>query len=151
MRHVIPGDSDVEQQFHKRFEPARIRGEWFGREYLPIILAFAGGLADHMIQAYDGSGTPPQLRAGSVRTDAETVRIRREIERLWRAGHQIEDIAKYAWLEVDEIEYHLEEMRKSRVWDVHTRGGYWMYGDRVLPRAPRPRTRRAKPSRPEPQ
>lgn len=35
LRHVVPGDRAMENRLHRRFEPARIRGEWFGREYLP--------------------------------------------------------------------------------------------------------------------
>lgn len=41
LRHVLPGDRAMEAQLHARFEPARIRGEWFGREYLPVITTFA--------------------------------------------------------------------------------------------------------------
>jgi hypothetical protein len=142
LRHVLPGGHSVEERLHRRFEPARIRGEWFGREYLPIILAFAGGLADRMIHAYDGSGSPPLLSGGDVRTEGEIERIRRDIERLWRVGHDVAAIAEYTWLDVEEVEIHLEDMRRSPVWDVHTRGGCYFAGGRVIPRSPRPRPRR---------
>jgi len=150
LRHVIPGDLAAEQRLHHRFEPARIRGEWFGREYLPIILAFAGGLADRMIHTYDGSGTPPEMSGGDVRTAAEIQRIRRDIECLWRAGHDIDAIAEYTRLEVDEVEQHLAEMRQSMIWDVQTPGGFYGRGSKVLPYGPRPRPRRPRRS-PAPQ
>ena len=133
LRHVIPGDLAAEQRLHHHFEPARIRGEWFGREYLPIILAFAGGLADRMIHTYDGSGTPPEMSGGDVRTAAEIQRIRRDIECLWRAGHDIDAIAEYTRLEVDEVEQHLAEMRQSMIWDVQTPGGFYGRGSKVFP------------------
>ncbi|HWT95385.1 MAG TPA: GIY-YIG nuclease family protein [Solirubrobacteraceae bacterium] len=56
LRHVIPGGPDVEHRLHERFEPALILGEWFGREYLPIILSFGGGFAGQMVRSYDGTG-----------------------------------------------------------------------------------------------
>ena len=95
-----------------------------------------------MIHAYDGSGHPPLLTAGDVRTPAEIQRIRKDIERLWRVGHTVERIAEYTWLEVEQVEQQLSEMRAAGIWDVHTQGGYWSYGDRVVARAPRPRARR---------
>lgn len=142
MRHVIPGSLEVEQRLHQRFEPARIRGEWFGREYLPVILAFAGGLADRMLHAYDGSGNPPILVGGDVRTEQEIDRIRRDIERLWLVGHDVEAIAEFTWLEPGEVEQQLEQMRQSPIWDVQTRGGVWWYRGRVVAHGPQPRGRR---------
>jgi Meiotically up-regulated gene 113 len=88
LRHVIPGDRGVESELHDRFKPARIRGEWFGRAYLSVILTFAAGLADEMVQAYDGSGNVPRLTHGEVRTASEIERIRQDIERLRRDGHR---------------------------------------------------------------
>lgn len=118
LRHVIPGDMAVEKQLHVRFEPARIRGEWFGREYLPVILSFAGGLADEMIWAYDGSGRAPILRGAQLRTAAEIQRIRRDIDRHWSYGHIVPEIAAYLSLEEDEVRDHLVEMSKSPLYRV---------------------------------
>ncbi len=70
------------------------RGEWFGLEYLPLILAFAGGLADGA----------PELRGGDVRSPAEVERMRRDIERVWLAGHSEAEIAEYTFLDADEVD-----------------------------------------------
>jgi hypothetical protein len=118
LRHVVPGDLSVEQQLHDRFEPARIRGEWFGLEYLPVIVAFAGGLANQMIESYDGSGQPPKLIRGQVRTRTELDRIRRDIERLRIAGHDIRTIAELTWLDVSEVQDQLLEMHGLGIYDV---------------------------------
>jgi Meiotically Up-regulated Gene 113 (MUG113) protein len=145
MRHVIPGNLAVEQQLHQRFEPARIRGEWFGREYLPVIIAFAGGLADRMVHAYDGSGVPPRLTGGDVRTAAELDRIRADIERLWLAGHDTTAIARLTWFTEEEVEQQLTEMREVGIYDVHRPGGFDIRGGRLVayrskwPRRRRPR------------
>jgi hypothetical protein len=132
LRHVIPGDTSVERQLHTRFEPARIRGEWFGREYLPVIITFAGGLADRMLQSYDGSGVPPRLIGGEVRTNSELARIRADIERLWLAGHETPAIARYTWLDQEEVETQLEEMRGLEIYDVHRKGGFDFRGGRLV-------------------
>lgn len=140
LRHIIPGDRSVEHQLHTRFEPARIRGEWFGREYLPVIATFAGGLAERMLQSYDGSGVPPRLVGGEVRTASKLARIRADIERLWLAGHDIEAISRYTWLEVEEVEAQLEEMRALKIYDIHRKSGFDIRGGRLVAyRAPRPR------------
>jgi hypothetical protein len=132
LRHVIPGDTSVERQLHTRFEPARIRGEWFGREYLPVIVTFAGGLADRMLQTYDGSGVPPRLIGGEVRTASELARIRSDIERLWLAGFEVPVIAHYTWLDEEEVVAQLEEMRGLEIYDVHRKGGFDVRGGRLV-------------------
>jgi Meiotically Up-regulated Gene 113 (MUG113) protein len=118
LRHVIPGDRDVEEQLHDRFKAARIRGEWFGRAYLSVILTFAAGLADEMVQAYDGTGNIPMLTCGEVRTTSEIERIRRDIERLRIDGHRVRDIGKYLLLDLDEVRYHLIEMSYLSIYYV---------------------------------
>jgi hypothetical protein len=118
LRHVIPGDRDVESGLHERFKPARIRGEWFGRAYLSVILTFAAGLADEMVQAYDGSGHAPRLTRGEVRTAGEIEVIRRHIERLRRDGHRARDIGKYLRLDPSEVADHLIEMSRSTLYEV---------------------------------
>lgn len=81
-----------------------------------------------------------------MRTEAEIHRIRRDIEKLWRAGHDLGHIAEYTWLEVDEVEKHLNEMRQSDIWDVKTPGGFYWRGGRIAPHGPRPRPRRPRRS-----
>lgn len=137
LRHVIPGDRVLESDFHRRFEPARIRNEWFGHEYLPVILAFAGGLADRAMHAYDGSGIP-RISGANIRTEPEVARIRRDIEARWLRGFTgPEEIAKLLWLDEDEVAYHLVEMSKSTVWDIpagvgrRLGGGRWYRVDAV--------------------
>jgi hypothetical protein len=143
LRHVVPGDRAMEDQLHRRFEPARIRGEWFGREYLPVISAFAGGLADRMVHAYDGSGVPPRLTGGDVRTATEVDRIRTDIERLWLAGHDVSAIAELVWLAEEEVEEQLAEMRTVGTWDVQRRGGFDVRRGRLVAyRSKRPRRTR---------
>jgi hypothetical protein len=132
LRHVIPGDLGVEQTLHERFEPARIRGEWFGLEYLPVIITFAGGLADRMVSAYDDSGVPPQLVGGDVRAASELDRIRADIERMWLAGHDEAAIAEFTWLAVNEVEQQLSEMRQGGLWDVQRRGGFDLRDGRIV-------------------
>ena len=125
LRHVIPGDLTVERGLHQRFAPARIRREWFGGpQYLPIILAFAAGLADEMIHSYDGSGVPKLLAGANVRTTAELHRIRRDIERRWLNGFtSIKILSELLCLEPEEIEDHLIAMSRSTVWDIPGRIG----------------------------
>jgi hypothetical protein len=118
LRHVIPGDRGVESELHDRFKPARIRGEWFGRAYLSVILTFAAGLADEMVQAYDGSGNVPRLTHGEVRTASEIERIRQDIERLRRDGHRARDIGQYLLLDPAEVSSHLIEMSRSPIYYV---------------------------------
>jgi Meiotically up-regulated gene 113 len=144
LRHVIPGDLTVERKLHERFEPARIRGEWFGREYLPVIAAFAAGLADNMVHAYDGSGSPPRLIGGDVRTAAELDRIRAEIERLWLAGHELAAIARYMWMDEEDIALQLEEMRELSIYDVNRPGGYDIREGRLVAMRAKPRRRRSR-------
>jgi hypothetical protein len=139
-RALIPGDTSVERQLHTRFEPARIRGEWFGREYLPVIITFAGGLADRMLQTCYGSGVPPRLIGGEVRTSSELARIRADIERLWLAGFEVPVIAHYTWLDEEEVEAQLQEMRDLEICDVHRKGGFDVRGGRLVAyRSRRPR------------
>jgi hypothetical protein len=123
LRHVIPGDLNVERELHHRFRAARIRREWFGREYLPIILAFSAGLADEMVHAYDGAGVAPALCRGEVRTVSEIERMRRDIERLWFNYHSIPDIAKYLLLDVEEVASQLVAMTRSSLHQVNL--DYW--------------------------
>jgi hypothetical protein len=132
LRHVIPGDRTVEHGLHTRFAPARIRREWFGGpEYLPIILAFAAGLADRMVNSYDGSGIPAIVAGANVRTDAEVQRIRRDIERRWLNGFQsIYTLAEFLWLDEQEIEDHLIAMSKSAIWDIPRSVGQAILDDR---------------------
>lgn len=118
LRHVIPGDRSVEDGLHDRFKAARIRGEWFGRTYLSVILTFAAGLADEMVQAYDGSRNAPKLTCGEVRTASEIERIRRDIERLRLDGHRARDIGKYLLLDPGEVSDHLIAMSQSPIYYV---------------------------------
>jgi Meiotically Up-regulated Gene 113 (MUG113) protein len=140
LRHVVPGDRAVEAQLHARFKPARIRREWFGGEYLPLIMAFAGGLADEMLHRYDGSGRAPALSGGRVRSEREVMRIRRDIERLYLAGHSLDAIAYYTRLDRDEMDEHIVAMRRSTLYDISARSGNGLI---EFARFPRKRQRRS--------
>jgi len=151
LRGVIPGDLTVERKLHERFEPARIRGEWFGREYLPVIAAFAGGLADSMVHAYDGSGSPPRLVGGNVRAPGELDRIRAEIERMWLAGHEPPAIAQYMWMDEEDVALQLEEMRALSIYDVDRPGGWDIREGHLVAARAKPRKRwRPKRTPPKP-
>ena len=100
LRHVLPGGPKLESALHRRFEPARIRGEWFGHRYLPVILAFAEGLAEDAVDAYDDSGAPPELVLDGLgfRGVRELAALRAEIHRLIQARHSRENFALWsAW------------------------------------------------------
>ena len=85
-----------------------------------------------MVQAYDGSGVPPRLTGGDVRTSAEIDRMRRDIERLWLEGHDSAEIARYTWLSEEEVEQQLEEMRKFSIYDVRRKGGFDIRNGRLV-------------------
>jgi hypothetical protein len=102
-----------------------------GPEYLPIILAFARGLSEELIDSYDGSGAPLLLARGTVRTEAEILRIRRDIEHRWLNGFtSVKTLAKLSWLDPDEIEGHLTAMSGSTIWDIPKRLGPAINADR---------------------
>ena len=100
----------MESALHRRFEPARIRGEWFGHRYLPVILAFAEGLAEDAVDAYDDSGAPPELVLDGLGFCGvrELAALRAEIHRLIQARHSRENIALWLHLPMEEVEFHLE-------------------------------------------
>jgi T5orf172 domain len=122
LRHVVPGSGDVERQLHDRFAAARIRGEWFGRAYLALILMFAAGLADDLVHNYDGSGFAPELRYGRIRSASEVERIRRDIERVYNRVSWVHQIAEYLRLDMGEVEDHLRYMTGSTLYDVNWGG-----------------------------
>lgn len=124
LRDVIPGAAPLEAAMHQRFAPARIRGEWFGAEYLPVILVYASGLAESAIQVYEGDGERPYVLGNGARSAQEVLRLRREIERLWLEGHQPDEIARLLAVTADETRDHLAEMRRSTLYDVKRPGGY---------------------------
>ena len=97
-----------------------------------MIITFAGGPADRMLQSYDGSDVPPRLIGGEVRTNSELARIRGDIERLWLAGHDTQAIARFTWLEQEEVEAQLEEMRGLEIYDVRRKGGFDFRGGRLV-------------------
>jgi hypothetical protein len=117
LRHVLPGASDLEGALHRRFEPALIRGEWYGRKYLPVILAFGEGLARDAVEAYDGSGVPPLLVLDGLgfRGQREVGALRTEIDRLRRDGHTRENMATWLHLPIEEVEFHLEALAGERL------------------------------------
>lgn len=118
IRHVIPGDRSTEKALHARFEPARIRGEWFGREYLPIILAFASGISEEMIHTYERSGDTPVLaqQGARVRTHREVLRIRKDLERLWLTFGTVSALVSFTGLEEEEVRDHLQHMAHSTLY-----------------------------------
>lgn len=115
MLHVVPGDAELEASLHRRFGTVRIRGEWFGAEYLPIILTYADGLAAEAVANHDGSSTAPTIveYGDSIRDRGHTRHLRAEIQRLWKAGHRAPAICQFCTLEPDELEAHLNAMRSS--------------------------------------
>lgn len=123
LRDVVPGDSTVETMMHHRFAAARIRGEWFGAEYLPLVLAYADALASEAVLAHDGGKYAPDVseRGSRVLDVDEREYLRREIERLWRTGHEAAEIACYLGLLPDDVEGHMSEMRKSTLYDLRYR------------------------------
>jgi hypothetical protein len=123
LRHVVPGDHNLETALHHRFAPARISGEWFGAEYLQIILAFCAELAREAIEA-SPDGNPPSIVGAQVRGYRETLALRADIERHWRNGHPPDDIARFAGITREELDQHLAEMRRSTLYDVNRPGGH---------------------------
>lgn len=115
LRAVIPGDKPTEDDLHQRFADARLIGEWFGgTDYLPIVLEYMAGLASTIIH------TPP---AALQHAQADTLALRREIERLWLEGHSTSQIAEWVHITTDELADHLAVMRRSTLYDIkRTRG-----------------------------
>jgi hypothetical protein len=142
LRHVVPGDRRTEAVLHHRFEPARIRGEWFGdvidADYLAIILAFAEGLAEEMVHRYDGS-TPVLMHGASIRTPTEVERIRSDIARLWARGHVAADIAEVLKLVEGEVAEHLDAMRGNPLYGLRRSNApipiYRMFNRKQRPKA----------------
>ncbi len=61
--------------------------------------------------------------------------------------HASLDIAKYTWLELEEVEQHLAEMRSSELYNVRRPGGYYVRGNRIIAhRRTRARLTRRKPA-----
>ena len=118
LRHVVPGGAQLEAALHQRFAPARIRGEWFGAEYLPVILAYASGIAQKAIDADDGSGAAPHVTPLVARSQAEVLRMRATIERMWLANHDREEIRRCVGISDTEFDAHLAEMRASTFYDI---------------------------------
>jgi hypothetical protein len=59
--HVLPGDPRLEWFLHRRLKTSRLRGEWFSPD--EAFLEYVSDLAERMVEAYDGSGTPPHYAA----------------------------------------------------------------------------------------
>jgi hypothetical protein len=120
LREVVPGDSTLESTMHQRFADARIRGEWFGADYLPLILAYAEGIAESAVLEHDGGPSAPVVTAGGtrVRDDDTVLHARREIERLWLDGHTVTEIARYLTIAPIEIREHMEAMRKTSIYTL---------------------------------
>ena len=116
LRDVVPGQNDLERSLHQRFAPARIRGEWFGAEYLPVILAFAQGLADDAVAAYDHSGHMPTIVGSFALGDREALKLRGEIERLWIRGLSDGEILKLLDMDQSELTQHLSAMRQTTLY-----------------------------------
>jgi hypothetical protein len=109
LRHVVPGTRDLEGRLHHRFRPALIRGEWFGREYLPVILAFGGGLAEQMVRAYDGSGSAPVVAGTHVLGPRDLRAVRRRV--LEGSKHLLRgEMLKYVDMSEEELDGHLRAL-----------------------------------------
>ena len=106
LRHVVPGDRDLEKELHHRFREARIRGEWFGLAYLRVILIYAEGLAAEHIDCFERERRVPQLVGGRrVVTPARVSEMRRELARLLERYDYWPDALSSDWgrHEVNEI------------------------------------------------
>jgi hypothetical protein len=120
LRSVVPGDRAVEGGMHRRFEPARIRGEWFGAEYLPMIRAYAAGIAEQVLYTHDGSDAPPVIAVDGavVRSQRDTLRLRAQIERCYTDGHTTPATADLLGMSITEVEYHLDAMQRSPLYKL---------------------------------
>ncbi|HMS73498.1 MAG TPA: hypothetical protein PKB03_10740, partial [Baekduia sp.] len=94
--------------------------EWFGAEYVAVILTFAGGLAERVVDTYDGSGQAPIItdNATTVMSVRDEYELRREIERLKQRGHGDAEIAAAVGLSLDAIDDHVAAMRESSFYDL---------------------------------
>ncbi len=108
----FPAGGRFEAALHRRFEPARIRGEWFGYKYLPVILAFGEGLAEDALEAYDESGAAPEVILDGLgfRGFRELQALRADLWKLWRDGHNSRSIAQWLYLPEEEVEFHMEAL-----------------------------------------
>lgn len=122
LRAIVPGASREERKMHHRFAEARIRGEWFGRIYLPLILTYADGMAMAAHLSHDGSSRPPAIdyNAQGFISDRENRIIRVEIEQLWQAGHDDAEIRHLTGLESAEYDDHVAAMRASTLYELPT-------------------------------
>jgi hypothetical protein len=120
-----PAIGPLEAALHQRFEPARLRGEWFGNvfdaDYLAVILAFGAGLAETMLERYDGKGDPPVLSGSIVRSLADIEQVRTCINSMWTNRHDDASITRYPGVDADELLEHLDFMSRSSIYDVRSR------------------------------
>lgn len=52
IEYVLLGWRETELHLHRRFNDAQVRGEWFGRGYEDVILAFAAGMSEWQLAAH---------------------------------------------------------------------------------------------------
>jgi hypothetical protein len=124
IRLVIPGDSALEAELHRRFKDWHVEGEWFGGgERSKAILTFGEGLDEHRVEIADFRGDTVEYIGNARRaiTSKERLDLRHDIERLWLKHFNASDIAAeldFFWgLSEDEIRREIKEMKKSSVWN----------------------------------
>lgn len=117
LRDVVPGDLVLEKALHQRFEPARIRGEWFGAEFLALIRVYAESIAQAAVASFDGNNVPVIL-GSMVRKPREVEEIRKRIESLWKEGHSQSEIPSLVGVDNVEFQSHIIAMRKSTIYQL---------------------------------
>lgn len=129
LRVTIPGDVALEGALHRRFGEWHVRGEWFGGGgNSAAILAYAAGLDDVRIDYMGVCGATEVEFTGGARHPIgsdERLDLRKDIERLYRSGHnanEIADVLSVYWsVSGDEVAQELKEMRKQGGWKVGRR------------------------------
>lgn len=102
LRHVVPGQRDLESKLHFRFREARIRGEWFGDQpeldlsYLKLILVYAEGLASEHIQCFQNGRSIPTLVGTQVMSVARQAEMQRDLAQMLERYDYFPDHMGYA-------------------------------------------------------
>ena len=135
VRQLVPGGRDLEGQIHNRFADWHLQGEWFGGgEWSAVILTYAAGLADDRAEVAAGTGERVEYLANGriAVTERERLDLRYDIERLYLAGFNPDEIAddlEWVWgLTGAEIKQEIKAMRRTTVWDVGKRNRPIRYG-----------------------
>jgi hypothetical protein len=63
---------------------------------------------------------------------------------MWLAGHELDAMARYLWMDEEDIERQLDEMRVLSTYDVRRPGGYDVREGRLVAMRSKPRRRRSR-------